>query len=171
MTLFPVVGYSKAELHAEYQRGLTEGQLRCRHALCETLQQLMPAVADRLAQSYAPSLPVMIQQLTEVWSVEIDQRRQAQARLEAENWQLQAKVNGLEKKWAEIRPDELHSWVSTLITEKIASQDQVSQLLTESVAAQRAHAAQTEELQTEIKRLEDLIVTYEHQSRPQNTKH
>ncbi len=171
MTLFPVIGYSTAELQAEYQRGLSEGQLRCRQALQETLQQLMPTVAHRLAQSYPPSLTMMIQQLTEAWSVEIDQRRQAQARLETENRQLQAKVNGLEKKWGETRPDELRSRISTMITEQLALQDQMNQLLAESLDAQCAHAAQTEALQAEIKRLEDLVVKYEHQSRPQNTKH
>jgi hypothetical protein len=171
MSLLPFIGYSQAELNAEYQRGLREGQAAGWHWLQTALHQFMPAIAEQLEQCYHPSWEARVQHLIEIWSRQTDQARQLQIRLEAENRQCQSKVEKLEKKWADAQPDQQRDQLYTLITEKVGLFNQVLKLQAKAAEDTRLHSIEVERLQAEINRLEDLVVDYEQHHLLQNAKH
>lgn len=171
MPLFPLIGYSQAALRAEYERGLLDERLECQQALYNACQQLLPGVTDRFARHPRPNIFVMAQHLVEAISAEMARRHQAHVYLEVESQRLQTKIGELETKLAEFRSDKLMKQINGLTAERDALQRQISELLTQSSRAEGEYTAKLEKLHEEIARLDDLVVKYEHRSRPQNAKH
>ena len=132
---------------------------------------MLPGVASRIAQRPQQSILTMVQDLAEVFSAEIAQRQQTLTYLETENQQLRARVSELESNLAEARPAKLVEQINALTAERNRYLQQACDLLVESERTESESTTKIEKLQKEVERLDELIVKYEHRSRPQNAKH
>ncbi len=171
MPLFPFIGYSQAALRDEYERGVQDGRIRSQQTLYDALQQLLPGVTCQINWHSQPNMFGMAQQLVEIVSAELTRRQEIPTYSEAENRRLQAKVSELEGRLAEFRPVKLVEQINNLTAERNVLLQQITTLHVESNRAKSEYSVKLEELQKEIARLDELVVKYEHRSRPQNAKH